>query len=305
MTAPAGDAEHVSHGQGCHYLDDGYLVVPDLVGADELELLRRDTILLARGAYPCDALRPLPPGLSDQEILARLLCIHQPHQVSPVIRRFVTHRRIAGVLARLVGAHLAPTWWSGGVKCMQSMLFVKPPGLPGQAWHQDEWHIPTRDRSLTAAWVAIDDATRDSGCLSVLPGSHRAGHLYSTAPHGRPDEFDPTEEAHGFDPSGEIEVEVPAGSVVFFNGYLLHRSRRNRSERYRRALVCHYMTMSSFLPWEGAERAVQAGELAIARADYRGVVPVIGADPAWERGYLEPRNVWLRAHGRGGHDTGT
>jgi hypothetical protein len=33
------------------------------------------------------------------------------------------------------------------VKMMQSMLFIKAEGKPGQAWHQDEMHIPTRDRS--------------------------------------------------------------------------------------------------------------------------------------------------------------
>ena len=26
-------------------------------------------------------------------------------------------------------------------KCMQSMYFAKPPGKPGQAWHQDEIYI--------------------------------------------------------------------------------------------------------------------------------------------------------------------
>ena len=64
------------------------------------------------------------------------------------------------------------------VKAMQSMLFIKAEGKPGQAWHQDEYFIPTRDRSLTAAWIALDDATTENGCLWVLPGSHRRGVIY-------------------------------------------------------------------------------------------------------------------------------
>lgn len=48
---------------------------------------------------------------------------------------------------------------------MQTMLFVKPPGFPGQAWHQDENFIPTRDRSLCGGWIALDDATIENGCL--------------------------------------------------------------------------------------------------------------------------------------------
>ena len=34
------------------------------------------------------------------------------------------------------------------------------PGDPGQAWHQDEIYIPTRDRSLCGAWIALA-LTRD------------------------------------------------------------------------------------------------------------------------------------------------
>ena len=50
-----------------------------------------------------------------------------------------------------------------------------------------------------------------------------------------------------------MPVEVRAGTVVFFNGYLLHRSLPNRAPagRYRRALVNHYMSAHSLLPWFG------------------------------------------------------
>lgn len=40
-----------------------------------------------------------------------------------------------------------------------------------------------------------------------------------------------------------------------------------RGAGYRRALVCHYMNMSSFLPWDSAEEAVRSGRVTVARAD--------------------------------------
>ena len=95
------------------------------------------------------------------------------------------------------------------------MFFVKPPGFQGQAWHQDEIYIPTRDRSLTGAWIALDDATIENGCLWVIPGSHRTGYLYPQRRHDNPDEFDFAMESHGFDGSQEIPVEVPTGALVF------------------------------------------------------------------------------------------
>ena len=117
------------------------------------------------------------------------------------------------------------------------------------------------------------------------------GQLWPTAPHDRPDEFDPTDQAHGFDEADETPVEVEAGDVVFFNGYLLHRSLRNRSTRTRRALVNHYMNAWSNLPWRvGTDRLVDA-----ATHDHRAVVPVAGVDPYPDRGIDDPPDrVFLR-----------
>lgn len=269
-----------------HYVHAGFLVVPGLLTGGEIEALRTDAVAIARGHYPSPQITPAPDSLSDDTVLRSFLAIHQPHFLSPVVRAFVQHVGIAGVLGRIVGAHLPA--WDGRVKCMQSMLFVKPPGDPGQAWHQDEIYIPTRDRSLCGAWIALDDASVDNGCLWVLPGSQRLGYLYPQRAHQQPDEFDFAAESYGFDETAEIPVELPAGGVVFFNGYLLHRSRRNRSSGYRRALVSHYMNAWSLLPWE-----VRAGERP-ATADRRCVLPICGADPYAWKGYEEPGGVWLR-----------
>jgi len=269
------------------FIEDGFLVLPDLVTMEEVEELRRDTVFIAKGGYPTESLKPLPADTSDDEAQKNILCIHQPHYVSPVMQKYVKHPKICGVLSQITAAHLPH--WDGSVKCMQSMLFVKPPGFQGQAWHQDEIYIPTRDRSLIGAWMALDDATIENGCLWVIPGSHRTGYLYPQRDHNNPDEFDFAKESYGFDESAEVPVEVKTGSVVFFNGYLLHRSRKNRSNIYRRVLVNHYMNAWSLLPW-----SLQEGEYP-AIADRRNIVPVAGVDPyAWKGYDTPPNNVWLR-----------
>ncbi len=276
-----------------HYLEHGYLAVEKLLRPEEVQELKDDLVKLARGGYPCDSLEPLPAGIGDAEALKRILCIHMPHFVSPVVRYYTTHPRIANVLGRIVGAHLAANQWDGSVKCMQSMFFAKPPGLPGQAWHQDEVFIPTRDRSLCGAWIAIDDATVDNGCLWVLPASHARGVLYPFRDHGRPEEFDVSPESYGFDDSTEVPVELEAGSVLFFNGHLLHRSKKNTSDRYRRALVNHYMNAQSILTW-CLEGDPEPGQL----PDNRAVHMVCGDDPYADAGYLVPDDaVYLRKYG--------
>lgn len=270
----------LSAAQVAAYQRDGCLVVEDLVSPDEVEALRADAVKLCRGEYPCPELPPVPADMSDEEAIGQYLCLHQVHRISPVMLSGVTHPGIARVLTQLIGPD---------VKCMQSMLFLKPPRFPGQAWHQDEIYIPTRDRSLTGAWIALDDAEVENGCLWILPGSHAKGYLYPQRDHGNPVEFDFAQESYGFDDSGEVPVECPAGSVVFFNGYLLHRSRKNRSNHYRRVLVNHYMNANSLLPWHPPGEGER-----MATADYRGVVLVAGEDPYAWKGYRTETAIHVR-----------
>jgi phytanoyl-CoA hydroxylase len=269
------------------FVEQGYLVVPDLMDAGELEELKREIVVVARDHYKRENSTVVSEDADDSEVLKSILCIHQPHFVSPIIEKYVRHPKICGILSQITGAHLP--WWDGSVKCMQSMYFVKPPEFQGQAWHQDEIYIPTRDRSLIGAWIAVDDATQENGCLWIVPGSHKTGYLYSQREHDNPDEFDSAPESYGFDESDEVPVEVKAGTLVFFNGYLLHRSRKNRSDIYRRVLVNHYCNSWSLLPWSLAE-----GER-VANADRRNVLPVSGIDPYAWMGYEDPpKSVHLR-----------
>ncbi len=269
------------------FVENGYVTVPDVIDADELEELKSDVVKVARGEYPCDNVEPISEAVEDTEVLKSVLCIHQPHFVSPVIEKYVRHSQICGILSQITAAHLP--WWDGSVKCMQSMYFVKPPQFQGQAWHQDEIYIPTRDRSLIGAWIAVDEATEENGCLWVIPGSHKTGYLYPQREHGKPEEFDFAPESYGFDESAEVPVEVKAGTLVFFNGYLLHRSRKNRSDVYRRVLVNHYCNAWSLLPW-----SIEEGER-VANADRRNILPVSGIDPyAWKGYQSPPQSVHLR-----------
>ena len=213
--------------------------------------------------------------LSDEDLLRRYICIHHPHKVSGTARAALAAPRVVDALVRVVGPN---------IKAMQSMLFIKSEGKPGQAWHQDEYFIPTRDRSLTAVWIALDDATVENGCLWVLPGSHRRGVLYPSREQHDP-RFDCSIEAYNFPYADEdaVPVEIPAGSALIFNGYLLHRSLENSGRHgYRRALANHYMSAESLLPW----RAPEEGEW-MAIADYRDVVLVAGQDPYAYKGTVD------------------
>ena len=257
------------------FVEEGYLIVEDLINKEELDELKQDVVNFAHGKYPSKNIEEFSKGKTKSEVLKEILCIHQTHYISEISKKYVEHPKICGALSQIVGAHLP--FWDGSVKCCQSMMFVKHPGLPGQAWHQDECYIPTRDRTLTGAWIAIDDADEDNGSLYVLPKSHRDGYLYPMRPNTNPEEFDFAPECYGFDDTKKVPVVVKAGAVVFFNGYLMHRSSKNRSDKSRRVLVNHYLNSYSHLPWNKQE------DTSVALSDVRKIVPVSGVDPyAWK-----------------------
>jgi ectoine hydroxylase-related dioxygenase (phytanoyl-CoA dioxygenase family) len=271
------------------YEENGYLVVPDALSERELDELRDEALAVCRGERgDIEGVIPSAADESVEETLRKYLCIHFPHKISAVMRKYLSTPKMVDVLTEIIGPD---------VKCMQSMLFIKATGKPGQAWHQDEDFIPTRDRSLTGGWIAMDDATVENGCLWVIPGSHKPGVLWPLE-RQRDARFDCSSESTGFPYRDEdaIPVEVKAGAIVFFNGYLLHRSFPNRAQTgYRRVLVNHYMSAQSLLPW----RPPNENEY-MAIADYRDIVMVAGQDPYGYKPLEDIAQPMVRPSGEGG-----
>ncbi|RYY52162.1 MAG: phytanoyl-CoA dioxygenase family protein, partial [Chitinophagaceae bacterium] len=215
----------------------------------------------------------------DEEILKKYVAIHFPHKFSQVILDSLSNKKIVEVLTEIVSPNL---------KAVQSMLFVKGPGKAGQAWHQDEYYIPTRDKSLIGVWIAIDDANVENGCLWIIPGSHKAGYMMKRIPEVNEEYADLDSIDISAYADQAVPVEVKSGSVVFFNGYTLHSSRRNRtSDCFRMALVNHYMSAESMLPWD------QDGKLE-PTDDLRDIVMVAGEDPYAYKGFVDLNKPFLR-----------
>jgi len=288
MGTPTLTAPTISPTDVTFYHENGYLVVENGLSPAEVAELRAESTALCRGERgPIRGVDPADPDESDDDVLRRYLCIHFPHKLSDVMYHYLAHPAIVDTLTGVIGPN---------VKCMQSMLFVKSAGMPGQAWHQDEDFIPTRDRSLSGGWMALDDATVENGCLWVIPGSHRRGILWPQKDHDNR-EFDCSIESVGFPYTNadSIPVEVKAGAIVFFNGYLLHRSFKNRTTGgYRRVLVNHYMNADSLLPWR-----LEPGDRA-AIADFRDIVMIAGEDAYAYKGIEDVGGAHVRLSGEGG-----
>ena len=61
-----------------------------------------------------------------------------------------------------------------------SHFICKPPGHGRAApWHEDSnyWRGMLEPQEVITVWLAIDESSRENGCMRVIPGSH--GHGFS------------------------------------------------------------------------------------------------------------------------------
>lgn len=235
--------------------------------------LRAEAVAIARGKRGAiEGQSAMPDDASDAAVLAQTVAIHFPHKISSVCADASADTTAAGLLSAVMGEPL-------GVKLLQTMMFMKAPGSPGQACHQDELYIPTRDASLTAIWVALDRVDHANGCLQVLPGSHKpkvvwphvacADSRFESVTH-----ID-SEATVGKGEADWVAAEMAAGDALLFSGHLLHRSTENSTEdRYRRAFVSHYCSAESRNPWTNDGRFDVKGESCL-----RDFTLVAGRDP--------------------------
>jgi len=128
----------------------------------------------------------------------------------------------------------------GSVRFWHDQLFCKPPRHGGVvAWHQDySYWTRTGPIAHLTAWIALDDADQDNGCLEYVPGSHRWPLLPMTDLAGDLDgirDILDAEQRAAFEQP--VAVPLRAGYATFHHSKTLHGSGANRTDRPRRAAV--------------------------------------------------------------------
>jgi 2-oxoglutarate-dependent dioxygenase len=126
----------------------------------------------------------------------------------------------------------------GAPRIFRDHALFKPAGRGGEVeLHQDNRNWGLEPPDALTIWIALDDATVETGCVHFLPGTHSLGRIrHERAPDGRSSLADPRAEA-----SEAVPFEVPAGHATAHHCQTLHWSPANRSGRERRAHAIVYM----------------------------------------------------------------
>ncbi|MGI9488149.1 MAG: phytanoyl-CoA dioxygenase family protein [Geminicoccaceae bacterium] len=155
---------------------------------------------------------------------------HALHDLDPVFSNFSRTPALAGLVDAI------------GVRSpllLQSMYLFKQPRIGGEViCHQDATFLHTEPLSVVGFWFALEDATKENGCLWALPGGHEGPLRSRFVRKGQGTEMlelDPTP----LPTEGLVPLEVERGSLVVLHGLLPHWSAPNRSKSSRHAYALH------------------------------------------------------------------
>jgi len=269
---------------------DGFLIVRGLLSPAEVDDLKQHTEDLMQGRLPqqqatmngkktdkgtdVQGLARPPEHLSPEEKADFWLRVHMLHRELETHERYLLHPRVIDVLEAIIGPD---------VIAMQSMLFLKGPGKPGQGFHQDSYYIPTYPDSLCGAWIAVDDVDEENGCMYFTKGSQNEPIFPPVDNYGFGDAalkgiekvsgVSDTDDAkntlaqiarrkYGVTGRGvnETAAIMKAGDVAFFGGHVFHRSFTNVSKnRFRRSFVGHYSNARGYTDWGAHHDNLPAG----------------------------------------------
>jgi phytanoyl-CoA hydroxylase len=159
-------------------------------------------------------------------------------EADDLFRRHLYNANICALVAQLMGTDTVRVW--------HDQVQYKPPRIGGPTdWHQDHPYWPIiQPADLISAWVALDDADEENGCMSMVPGSHKWGPHKGGTIGTNPDDFTPTPDLSLLPPDAKVEIvpcPVKKGEVMFHHCLTWHGSPPNRSERGRPAIAVHYM----------------------------------------------------------------
>lgn len=126
-------------------------------------------------------------------------------------------------------------------------VFCKPASEGFETpWHQDGHYWPIRPLANCTVWVALEESTKENGCLRVIPRSHAGQVLH---PHLHEDRTDLTlnqRMAEGvFDEADAVDLELQPGQMSLHDVYMIHGAAANTSAKRRTGVALRYMPSTS------------------------------------------------------------
>lgn len=207
------------------YDEQGYLLIPDTLTAEGVAALERECM----HAWRAEKGEFDPNATWLQNALLVNIHLH-----SPLVRAFYFQGPLVDIAEQIIGPN---------VKGATSQLTFKMRGNTKPfGWHQDNGYGQLVPENAITTLTALEDNDEETGCLWLIPGSHRQGQIDVS------DRLSADAKASGADLTIDVADEsaaqpmpLKAGSTLIFHCHMLHKSEGNfSSERDRRVLFLRY-----------------------------------------------------------------
>ena len=197
------------------YNAQGYLSGIDIISADEVSEHRAQ-------------LEQAELQIGPMHYLAKV------HTILSSPAKLASHPRILDVVEQLIGPDILIYNVTYIIKEADTKSHV--------SWHQDltYWGLDSDDQ--VSVWLALSDASNSSGCMRMIPGSHRLGRQHHIL--GEDDENNvlfQNQRVADVDESKAVVAELQPGQASFHHGWLLHSSSPNQSAERRIGLNIQYI----------------------------------------------------------------
>jgi non-heme Fe2+,alpha-ketoglutarate-dependent halogenase len=200
---------------------------------DQVESYRRDGFLTAQ-----PALTPVETAYYRAALEAYEAELGTPLSASPPIHARKLHVRFpwAAELARHTAVLDAVEDLIGpDILIYNATFFIKEARTDGiTAWHQDSTYFGLDPHEHVSGWVALSDASTESGCMEFIPGSLDWGQLHHAA-KAIPNSVNLGSQTvvEDFDAAAAVAAQLKAGELTCHHTRVMHQSGPNNSDDRR------------------------------------------------------------------------
>ena len=204
----------------------GYIIITDFMTEEEHRILNEE----------CDRLTNFAETLTSN---THDWIINKPNnpckldgvfKSNHILRRLSSNEILKSTARKLLGKDQIDTYIS------KFFPMVPKKGFSVD-WHQDNFYIRADSSRLISCDVFVNGATKENGCLRLIPESHRQLHNHNKESHG----FFKWMNVDTNHPS-IIDLEYNKPFAIFFDVNLVHGCYKNTSEdKYRYSIAWEYI----------------------------------------------------------------
>ncbi len=197
-----------------HYARDGFVSPIDVVSVEEAKRHRQVM----------------------EQAEAAIGPLHYRSKVHTVLRSpmvLASHRRVLDLVEALIGPDIL---------LYNVTYIVKEAGSQDHvSWHQDLTYWGFDGDDQVSMWLALSPATGESGCMRMVPGSHRQGRREHEVTHDETNVLLQGQTVSDVPEAAAVTCALNPGQASFHHGWTLHASTPNEGRDRRIGLNVQFI----------------------------------------------------------------